>query len=185
MDNVPRNNNNIFFSWWLYHICTYHMEYLHIIMLFQAGHPGKWRSSHPYGGRMLVNLLLHIGIVLSGLTWAPIHLMFSFVNIAISRETSYNENQRVIGKAVGMFYRWRMEQERLAIKDQENILMTDATFDSPGNYINRLINISADITLCCTKWNNRLQQKIKNVVFQYEYISKFTFSTCRIFWKEG
>ena len=78
-------------------------------------------------------MLLQIAVLMAGLTWGPVQLMFSFMNVAVGGAQSFYSAQRVYMLAIAAFYQQRMEDERKEWIGKDLTIILDTRFDTPGN----------------------------------------------------
>ncbi len=84
---------------------------------------------------MLPTILLQIAVLMAGLTWGPVQLMFKFMNVAVGGAQSFYTAQSVYMLAIGAFYQQRMEQERKKWLGKDLTIILDTRFDTPGKTI--------------------------------------------------
>ena len=102
-------------------------------VLFQNGHEGKWLSTPYYGGKAAVQLVLQIGTIMAGLTWAPVHMMLSFMGVSVGSTSAFFTNQRIYRDAVGRYFDQEMEAVRRTHGTGGRIVLFDTRYDTPGD----------------------------------------------------
>lgn len=103
----------------------------------KAGHKHRWVSTHFYGGKSAVQILLQLVVLLSGLTWSPFAQAFRFANIAIGSASNFYRYQTIYRQGIDSFYQRKMNGILHKYKDRSICVGIDVRYDTPGFSANK------------------------------------------------
>ena len=68
---------------------------------------------------------------MTGLTWAPVEMMFRFMNVTITGAGAFYTNQRVYCEAVNTYFHGQMGEWQQQHSGSRTVLV-DTRYDTPG-----------------------------------------------------
>jgi hypothetical protein len=100
----------------------------------QNGHTGSRKSTDYYGSRSAISILIYLSVLMAGLTWTPIELMFRFMGVVGGTASSIFAYQWLAQQGVQHYFGRKATLLLNSIKANVSqlILVIDTRYDTPG-----------------------------------------------------
>ncbi|KAK6180740.1 hypothetical protein SNE40_008736 [Patella caerulea] len=121
------------------------MIVIFIFPALQNGHDNHWVSTEFYASKSVAAILVQLMILLSGLTWEPIHTSCSFIRLAIGSKSQFYNNQMVFKQAIQTFFNRHMECIAESFRGKDVVVAVDVRYDSPGYCANKATAVFMEI----------------------------------------
>lgn len=95
------------------------------------GHEGKWISTPFYGARSVVNMMLQLMVLLSGMSWENFAMGASFINLIIGSGRHFYVMQHQYSTAIKSYFLSHIDKARQSLGGIPLSIAVDVRYDSP------------------------------------------------------
>eukprot|EP00105_Crassostrea_gigas_P035927 XP_019920075.1 PREDICTED: uncharacterized protein LOC105321369 [Crassostrea gigas] len=108
------------------------------------GHEGKWISTPFYGARSVVNMMLQLMVLLSGMSWENFAMGASFINLIIGSGRHFYVMQHQYSTAIKSYFLSHIDKARQSLGGIPLSIAVDVRYNSPGFSANKSTAVFMD-----------------------------------------